>query len=71
MNLGATCYMASAMQQLYMIPRFRAALLNARVVESTKHEAAFREMQKMFAFLLVCEFCLGKEGQQGSWLADM
>ena len=30
-NLGATCYMASCMQQLYMMPQARAAILNSRV----------------------------------------
>ncbi|KAJ7390778.1 Ubiquitin carboxyl-terminal hydrolase 34 [Desmophyllum pertusum] len=30
-NLGATCYMASCMQQLYMMPQARAAILNSRI----------------------------------------
>ena len=30
-NLGATCYMASCMQQLYMMPQARAAILNSMV----------------------------------------
>jgi ubiquitin carboxyl-terminal hydrolase 34 len=30
-NLGATCYMASCMQQLYMIPQARAVILKSQV----------------------------------------
>ena len=35
-NLGATCYMASCMQQLYMMPQARAAILNSRVSQSQR-----------------------------------
>lgn len=30
-NLGATCYMASSIQQLFMMPEARASVLAARV----------------------------------------
>lgn len=30
-NLGATCYMATCMQHLYMIPQARQSVLNAKV----------------------------------------
>ena len=30
-NLGATCYMASCMQQLYMMPEARASILKVQV----------------------------------------
>ena len=31
-NLGATCYMASCMQQLYMMPEARASILRVQVL---------------------------------------
>lgn len=30
-NLGATCYMASCLQQLFMMPEAKASILNAKV----------------------------------------
>ena len=53
-NLGATCYMASCVQQLFMIPEARTAILEAPVVDDathSKHPGIMREMQKMFAYL--------------------
>jgi ubiquitin carboxyl-terminal hydrolase 34 len=55
-NLGATCYMASCMQHLYMMPQARAAILQARCDASSKHEQTLRELQRMFAYLLVSSF---------------
>ena len=50
-NLGATCYMASCVQQLFMIPEARTAILEAPVQASAKHSGILREVQKMFAYL--------------------
>lgn len=51
-NLGATCYMASCMQHLYMMPQARTSILGA-VPTDSKHEQTLRELQRMFAYLLV------------------
>ncbi|KAL3285850.1 hypothetical protein HHI36_000370 [Cryptolaemus montrouzieri] len=53
-NLGATCYMASCMQHLYMMPQARASILAADT-EKAKHENTLRELQRMFAYLLESE----------------
>ncbi|VVC94832.1 unnamed protein product [Leptidea sinapis] len=53
-NLGATCYMASCMQHLYMMPRARAAVLRAQPARS-RHAPVLREMQRMFAYLTESE----------------
>ncbi|XP_038075535.1 ubiquitin carboxyl-terminal hydrolase 34-like isoform X2 [Patiria miniata] len=50
-NLGATCYMASCMQQLFMMPEARAPILSARLTEDTHHASILTELQRMFAFL--------------------
>nr|KAG5696977.1 hypothetical protein BaRGS_008439 [Batillaria attramentaria] len=50
-NLGATCYMATCMQHLYMIPQARESVLQAKCSEHTKHEGTLVELQKMFAYL--------------------
>ncbi|XP_034239169.1 ubiquitin carboxyl-terminal hydrolase puf isoform X4 [Thrips palmi] len=53
-NLGATCYMASCMQHLYMMPQARTSILEALPTNS-KHEQTLRELQRMFAYLLESE----------------
>lgn len=53
-NLGATCYMASCMQHLYMMPQARTSILGANCINS-KHEPTLRELQRMFAYLLESE----------------
>ncbi|CAH0594132.1 unnamed protein product [Chrysodeixis includens] len=53
-NLGATCYMASCMQHLYMMPQARAALLRADPAAS-RHAPTLHEMQRMFAYLMESE----------------
>lgn len=53
-NLGATCYMASCMQHLYMMPQARLAILKADPTKS-KHQHTLIEMQRMFAYLLESE----------------
>ncbi|XP_078001097.1 ubiquitin carboxyl-terminal hydrolase 34-like isoform X2 [Glandiceps talaboti] len=51
-NLGATCYMASCVQQLYMMPEARAAILNSKITgQDMKHLGILKELQKMFAYL--------------------
>eukprot|EP00057_Strongylocentrotus_purpuratus_P011049 XP_011665523.1 PREDICTED: ubiquitin carboxyl-terminal hydrolase 34-like [Strongylocentrotus purpuratus] len=50
-NLGATCYMASCMQQLFMMPEARAPILQAKVSEASKHASILSETQRMFAYL--------------------
>jgi ubiquitin carboxyl-terminal hydrolase 34 len=52
-NLGATCYMASCMQHLYMMPQARTSILRAKCDDNSKHEHTLRELQRMFAYLLV------------------
>ncbi|CAG2161635.1 unnamed protein product [Oppiella nova] len=54
-NLGATCYMASCMQHLYMIPEARYILLSTTLASVVKHDAILKELQKMFVFLLESE----------------
>ncbi|RWS31314.1 hypothetical protein B4U80_00975 [Leptotrombidium deliense] len=54
-NLGATCYMASCVQHLFMLPEARVAILSARITNETKHSSVLQELQKMFAFLLESE----------------
>ncbi|XP_033629048.1 ubiquitin carboxyl-terminal hydrolase 34-like isoform X1 [Asterias rubens] len=50
-NLGATCYMASCMQQLFMMPEARAPILSAMITDDTHHANILMELQRMFAFL--------------------
>ncbi|KAK6998655.1 ubiquitin carboxyl-terminal hydrolase 34-like isoform X2, partial [Biomphalaria glabrata] len=50
-NLGATCYMATAIQQLFMIPRLRQSILQFQADDSGPHAAMMMELQRMFAYL--------------------
>ena len=50
-NLGATCYMASCLQHLFMIPDVRKTVLAASVSDEIKHEQILYELQRMFAAL--------------------
>ncbi|GIX80705.1 ubiquitin carboxyl-terminal hydrolase puf, partial [Caerostris darwini] len=54
-NLGATCYLASCIQHLYMLPQARATILSAQIGENCKHENTLKELQRMFAYLLESE----------------
>ena len=52
-NLGATCYAATSIQHLYMIPELRAAILKAN--RTGKHDLILYELKRMFAYLLESE----------------
>jgi ubiquitin carboxyl-terminal hydrolase 34 len=52
-NLGATCYAATSIQHLYMIPELRVAILNAN--RTGKHDMILYELKRMFAYLLESE----------------
>lgn len=52
-NLGATCYAATSIQHLYMIPELRTAVLNAQ--KTGKHDLILYELKRMFAYLLESE----------------
>ncbi|XP_001998517.3 ubiquitin carboxyl-terminal hydrolase puf [Drosophila mojavensis] len=54
-NLGATCYMASCIQHLYMMPQARAAILRLPPAGAQKHGPTLMELQRMFAYLLESE----------------
>lgn len=54
-NLGATCYMASCIQHLYMMPQARDAILQIPPNKAQKHGATLIELQRMFAYLLESE----------------
>ncbi|XP_075147597.1 ubiquitinyl hydrolase 1 puf [Haematobia irritans] len=54
-NLGATCYMASCIQHLYMMPQARAAVLRVPAGKAQKHAPTLLELQRMFAYLLESE----------------
>lgn len=45
-NLGATCYMASCVQQLFMIPEARTAILESPVQADAKHAGILREVKR-------------------------
>lgn len=50
-NLGATCYMATCMQHLYMLPQARQSVLQAICSKHNKYEGTMSELKKMFAYL--------------------
>lgn len=54
-NLGATCYMASCIQHLYMMPQAREAILSLPPQAARKHATTLYELQRMFAYLLESE----------------
>ena len=53
-NLGATCYMATCVQQLFMIPKMRRTILDKcrDSSSSQQHVETLDELRKMFFFLL-------------------
>ncbi|XP_059621857.1 ubiquitin carboxyl-terminal hydrolase puf [Phlebotomus argentipes] len=54
-NLGATCYMASCIQHLYMMPQAREAVLSVPPQNALKHANTLHELQRMFAYLMESE----------------
>eukprot|EP01062_Namystynia_karyoxenos_P021107 TRINITY_DN179_c1_g4_i1.p1 TRINITY_DN179_c1_g4~~TRINITY_DN179_c1_g4_i1.p1 ORF type:complete len:1524 (+),score=434.57 TRINITY_DN179_c1_g4_i1:76-4572(+) len=53
LNQGATCYMNSLLQTLYMTPDFRAALMSWELPEDGRHESSIPfQLQSLFARLL-------------------
>lgn len=54
-NLGATCYMASCIQHLYMMPQAREEILRVVPSAAKKHETMLQELQRMFVYLLESE----------------
>jgi len=59
-NLGATCYMATSMQQLFMISEARECILRSNVVKSSSsndqnkthsYDKMLTELKRMFAYL--------------------
>lgn len=50
-NLGATCYMASCMQQLYMMPEARTSILKVQVC-GTPFTLSSRIKLHLFVYLL-------------------
>jgi len=50
-NLGATCYMNSLMQQLFMIPGFRWGLFEVPDLEMNKEESLLWQLQTIFSYL--------------------
>lgn len=54
-NLGATCYMASCIQHLFMMPQARDAILSIDPQNAQKHATTLQELQRMFAYLAESE----------------
>lgn len=54
-NLGATCYMASCIQHLFMMPQAREAVLKVDQNQAQKHATTLQELQRMFAYLMESE----------------
>lgn len=52
-NLGATCYMATSLQHLFMIKEARYLILNSRLDQEApaQHDKVLCELKKIFAFL--------------------
>lgn len=54
-NLGATCYMASCIQHIFMMPQARESILSVPTDAPVKHKQTFSELQRMFAYLMESE----------------
>lgn len=50
--------MASCMQHLYMMPEARNSILKANSNENAKHWQTLKELQRMFAYLMVTLFLI-------------
>lgn len=55
LNLGATCYMNSLLQQLYIIPQFREGILIAKDNSPNPAESLLFQLQYLFSYLQVKE----------------
>eukprot|EP01116_Phalansterium_solitarium_P008217 TRINITY_DN2173_c0_g1_i3.p1 TRINITY_DN2173_c0_g1~~TRINITY_DN2173_c0_g1_i3.p1 ORF type:complete len:1275 (-),score=-28.51 TRINITY_DN2173_c0_g1_i3:4-3828(-) len=51
MNLGATCYMNSLLQQLYLVPQFRKGILSIEDRSESRAESLLYQLQVLFANL--------------------
>ena len=51
-NLGATCYMNSSLQQLFMIPQFRRNIIEAEHKNRGREENSLFQLQLLFSSLL-------------------
>lgn len=54
-NLGATCYMASCIQHMFMMPQARESILQIDSQQVQKHAPTLQELQRMFAYLMESE----------------
>ncbi|ELR15597.1 ubiquitin domain containing protein [Acanthamoeba castellanii str. Neff] len=72
-NQGATCYMNSLMQQLFLIPRFRQGILLADDNSADKSDSLLYQMQVLFSNLMksvkryydTIEFCAAYKDYDG------
>lgn len=57
LNLGATCYMNSVLQQIFMVPQFRRGLLSCEVENQgvgDENTQILYQLQRIFSYLQVC-----------------
>lgn len=54
-NLGATCYMASCIQHMFMMPQARESILQVHGKDVLKHAPTLQELQRMFTYLMESE----------------
>ena len=54
-NLGATCYMNSSLQQLFMIPQFRKGIIETRHKDEGKEESILFQLQLLFYSLIATQ----------------
>lgn len=57
LNLGATCYMNSVLQQIFMVPQFRKGLLSCEVENQgvgDENTQILYQLQRIFSYLQVC-----------------
>lgn len=55
-NLGATCYMNSVLQQIFMVPQFRRGLLSCTVEDKgdgNENAQILFQLQRIFSYLQV------------------